>query len=175
MRRVTLFIAMSLDGFIADTKGGVDWLAGQDDGVEEDSYAQFIRDIDTVVMGGRTYRQISKELSPESWPYRDLTSYVVTRRRQADREGIVFTAEHPCDLVRRLRLMDGRGIWICGGAQVAQQLAEKDLIDRYHLSVIPTLLGNGIPLFGALPCERKLRLAGTRTYNGITDLIYERR
>ena len=175
MRRVTLFIAMSLDGFIADAGGGVDWLAGQGDEEGADSYTQFIQGIDTVVMGGRTYRQISTELSPESWPYRGLTSYVVTRRRQTAREKIIFTSEKPSELVRRLRSMDGRGIWICGGAELARQLMEEDLIDRYHLSVIPTLLGSGIRLFGALPCERRLRLVHTQVYDGIADLVYERR
>ena len=65
MKKVTVFIAMSLDGYIADSRGGVDWLAGQgndDDSV--DSYSEFVKEIDTVVMGWNTYHQIVTELSP---------------------------------------------------------------------------------------------------------------
>ena len=70
MRKVTLFIAMSLDGYIADSKGKVDWLEGQDENVESpDIYGEFIKDIDTVIMGRNTYDQIVTELSPDDWVY----------------------------------------------------------------------------------------------------------
>ncbi len=70
MRNVVLFIAMSLDGFIADSHGNVDWLQGQSDDVETmDTYSVFIKDIDTVVIGWKTYHQIVTELSPEAWVY----------------------------------------------------------------------------------------------------------
>ena len=64
MRKVTLFIAMSLDGYIADPQGGVDWLSGQGGEEEKDFYGEFIQGVDTVVMGGNTYRQIIEKLSP---------------------------------------------------------------------------------------------------------------
>lgn len=71
MRKVILYIAMSLDGYIADRKGNVNWLAGQDDAGEQiDTYGAFINEVDTVVMGWNTYRQITTELSPEEWPIR---------------------------------------------------------------------------------------------------------
>lgn len=175
MRRVTLFIAMSLDGYIADRSGGVDWLTGT--GTEEpDSYAEFIQGIDTVIMGGNTYRQIITQLSPDTWPYPDLDSYVVTRRSAPSWSSqIHLTSESPCALVRRLREQPGKGIWICGGAALARQLMADDLIDRYHLSIIPTLLGDGIPLFAPGGRALPLQLIRTQSYNGITDLIYERR
>ena len=81
MRKAVLFIAVSLDGYIADQNGQVDWLNGQEPGEDNgDSYSQFIQTVDTVVMGGRTYRQVAEELSPGQWPYQGLTSYVVTHR-----------------------------------------------------------------------------------------------
>lgn len=175
MKQVTLFIAISLDGYIADRSGGVDWLAGTGTG-DADSYDTFIRGIDTVIMGGNTYRQIVTQLSPGTWPYPELESYVVTRHSITDgNEKIHLVQESPCALVRRLRKQDGKGIWICGGADLARQLMAKDLIDRYHLSVIPTLLGDGIPLFTPGLPPLPLRLIRTHSYNGITDLIYERR
>ncbi len=77
MRKIVLFIAMSLDGYIADINGKVDWLAGQDSDVEnDDSYADFVKNIDTVIMGWTTYHQIVTELSPGQWVYDNLQSYV---------------------------------------------------------------------------------------------------
>ena len=70
---------------------------------------------------------------------------------------------------------EGKSIWICGGANIVQQLVQNDLIDEYYISVIPTVLGSGIRLFGTAPDEIKLKLISTQTYNGIVELIYTRR
>ena len=176
MRKVTLFIAMSLDGYIADKDGGVDWLNGQEeDGENMDTYSEFIKTIDTIIMGWNTYHQLTSELSPEEWSYPEQVSFVITHREIPSTEQICFTSESPCDLIKRLRREEGKGIWICGGAGIAQQLMKEELIDVWHISVIPTLLGGGIRLFGKLDEERKLRLVKTQSYNGITDLVYERR
>lgn len=177
MRKVILFIAMSLDGYIADREGGVDWLGGHgDDSEMRDTYSEFIVHVDTVVMGRNTYDQIVTELSPDEWVYRDLTSCVITRREvPASAENIRFLAEDPCRLIRSLREKEGKAIWICGGADLVQQLWKEDLIDVYYISVIPILLGNGIRLFGENGSRIPLKLVKTQSYNGITDLIYERR
>lgn len=176
MRKVTLFIAMSLDGYIADKDGGVDWLNGQEeDGENMDTYSEFIKTIDTIIMSWNTYHQVITELSPEEWVYPEQISYVITHREIPSTERIHFTSESPCDLVKRLREEEGNGIWICGGASIVRQLMETDLIDTLHISVIPTLLGDGVRLFGPLEKEQKLRLVKTQSYNGITDLVYEKR
>ena len=176
MCKVTLFIAMSLDGYIADKDGGVNWLNGQEeDGENMDTYSEFIKTIDTIIMGWNTYHQVITELSPEEWIYPEQISYVITHREIPSTERIHFTSESPCDLVKRLREEEGNGIWICGGASIVRQLMETDLIDTLHISVIPTLLGDGVRLFGPLEKEQKLRLVKTQSYNGITDLVYEKR
>ena len=176
MRKVTLFIAMSLDGYIADKDGGVDWLNGQEeDGENMDTYSEFIKTIDTIIMGWNTYHQVITELSPEEWVYPEQVSFVITHREIPSTERIRFTSESPCDLVKRLREEEGNGIWICGGASIVRQLMETDLIDTLHISVIPTLLGDGVRLFGPLEKEQKLRLVKTQSYNRITDLVYEKR
>lgn len=176
MRTVTLFIAMSLDGYIADSRGGVDWLAGHaPEGDDMSSYEDFIKDIDTVIMGANTYRQIVQELSQDDWVYHGLNTYVVTHHPKPSTAEIQFVNEDPGALARRLRCAPGKGIWICGGASVVQRCMEADLIDRFYISVIPTLLGGGIRLFDTMEAERKLKLMETRSYNGITDLVYERR
>lgn len=176
MRTVVLFIAMSLDGYIADANGRVDWLEGQNKDEETiDTYSIFIKDVDTVIMGWNTYHQIVTELSPAEWVYDDLISYVITHREMPSTDKITFTEKNPCDVVNELKLEQGRDIWICGGADIIQQLIKADLIDKYYISVIPTILGSGIRLFGTIPEELKLKSVRTQTYNGITDLVYVRR
>ena len=176
MRKTILFIAMSLDGYIADQSGGVDWLAGQEPDVEnEDSYSKFVRTVDTVVMGWETYRQVTEELSPTEWVYSDLKSYVITHREKSAQENIQFVNESPAELIRRIKSQSGKDIWICGGASIVQQLMTEKLIDRFYISVIPVILGGGIRLFGTQKEPLELNLLESRNYNGITEMIYEKR
>ena len=147
MRKVSLFISMSLDGYIADRKGGVDWLGGQDAEAE----------------------------TPDTWVYEDFTTYVITHKANTSSENIRFAGENPVELVKKLREETGKGIWICGGANLAGQLIREDLIDCYYITVIPTLLGDGIRLFGKEKTGIDLRLTHTRAYNGMVELVYVRR
>lgn len=176
MRKIILFIAMSLDGYIADSNGGVDWLNGHGNDDETiDVYQEFVKDIDTVFMGWNTYHQIVTELSPKEWVYSDFTTYVLTHRECKSSEQIRFTSENPALLLEKLKKGEGKDIWICGGANLIQQLLRENMIDKYYISVIPTLLGKGIRLFDSIEQEIKLKLCHTQTYNGITDLIYTHR
>ena len=162
MRKITLYIAMSLDGYIADSNGNVDWLSGQCDDIENaDTYSAFIRDIDTVVMGWNTYSQ--------------LTSYIITHRILPSTDKLKFVQENPCDLVQRLKRQPGQGIWICGGAEIIHPLIQADLIDEYYISIIPILLGSGIRLWKETGNKVKLKLIRTQSYNGITELVYTQR
>lgn len=176
MRKVVLFIAMSLDGYLADLHGGIGWLEGQESGANDmESYEAFIQDVDTVIMGANTYRQLVTELSPDQWVYSAFTSYVITHAPKQSTDQIRFTDEDPCQLINRLKHEAGKNIWICGGASIVKQLMQADLIEQYYINVIPTILGNGIRLFAPLEKEMKLKLIKTKSYHGITDLVYERR
>lgn len=175
MRKINLFIAMSLDGYIADSKGGVDWLVGHGNEDTLDVYSEFVKEIDTVIMGWNTYQQIITELSPDEWVYNDFTTYVVTHGKHTSSAKIHFTNESPDKLVKKLQKGSGKNIWICGGANLIQQFVKKDLIDCYYITIIPTILGAGIRLFENADHEIKLRLLKTQTYNGMTDLVYVRR
>lgn len=175
MRKVRLFIAMSLDGFIADQNRGIDWLHGEDVNQEDNqSYDEFIKDIDTIIMGWKTYHQIVEELSKDSWVYPNQKTYVMTHKEMKDKANIIFSNDKINELVEALKKEDGKDIWICGGGNIIGQLVRFDLIDEYYVSVIPTLLGDGISLFGYFEKEKRLKLTKTCTYNGIVDLVYER-
>lgn len=176
MRKVTLYIAMSLDGYIADSNGNVDWLNGQCSDTENiDSYSTFVKEVDTVVMGWRTYHQVTTELSPNEWIYSELTSYIITHRALPSTNNLKFVQGDPCDIIQKLKEEPGRGIWICGGANIIQPLIKADLIDEYYISIIPTLLGSGIRLWGETEKEIKLKLLHTQFCNGIMELVYMRR
>ena len=176
MKKISLFIAMSLDGYIADSKGSVEWLTGQGNDEDNiDSYSEFVKDIDTVVMGWNTYHQIVTELSPEEWVYKDFTTYVITHNELTSSDKIRFVNTNPGYLLKKLKEENGKDVWICGGANLVQQLVNEDLINYYHITVIPILLGSGIRLFENGKHKIKLRLIKTLSYNGMADLIYTRR
>ena len=118
MRRTVLYMAVSLDGFIADENGGIDWLNKYDGG---EMYEEFLRTVDTVVMGRRTYNQIINELSPDKWVYEGLKSYVATKYPSGDKNGIEFTND-VFRLLKELKKEDGKDIWISGGAFTAEKL-----------------------------------------------------
>jgi dihydrofolate reductase len=176
MRKVVLYIAMSLDGYIADSTGGVGWLVGDGtDATNPGSYHEFYPTVDTVIMGYATYHQIITELSPGEWVYAGKTCVVISHNKPATSDDIVFTDQKLDTLLKELRNKDGNDIWICGGASIVNQLIAYDLIDRYWITVIPTILGRGVRLFANHDKETPLKLISTRSYNGMTDLIYERR
>lgn len=176
MRKVKLFIAMSLDGYIADAHGRVDWLNGHgNDNENIDTYSEFVKNIDTILMGWTTYNQIVTELSPTEWVYNDFTTYVITHKKRDVCEKIRFVNMSPVNLVKELKQQNGKDIWICGGANIVQQLINEDLIDSYQITIIPILLGNGVRLFENTERTIKLKLIAVQSYNGMTDLTYVRR
>ena len=115
------------------------------------------------------------ELSPEVWPYSGKEAYVLTHKDIVDRPGIHFTREPLEHLLSVLKKREGKAIWICGGAQLVNQLMNKELIDEYHLTVMPVLLGGGIRLFEKTGKQVLLKLVSIETENGVIDCIYRKR
>ena len=175
VREVVLYIAMSLDGFIADKNGQVSFLQGDgSDSTHQGSYQTFLSTIDTIIMGYKTYDQVIRELSPNQWPYEGLKSYVVTHRNIENLEHIEFYHKDLEELIKQLKKEDGKNIWICGGANLIKQLMNMDLIDTYHITVIPALIGQGIKLFQSTKINQRLKLQSSLSYNGMVDLVYKK-
>lgn len=175
MRKVILFIATSLDGYIADEKGSVDWLIQQDPEIEENTqYLNFIKNIDTIIMGYTTYHQVVTELSPQNWLYEKMMTYVYTHRKLESKYNIQFTNQNLKELITDLKNKEGKDIWVCGGANLINQLIELNLIDQYYITMIPILLGKGIRLFDKQDNQTKLELMKTETFHGMVDLVYKR-
>ncbi len=100
---------------------------------------------------------------------------MLTSRECESTAEIIFSKQNIGDLTRKLKSVNGKNIWICGGASVINQFHKLGLIDEYTITVMPTILGDGIRLFETSEDERKLKLLSTRAYNGIVDLTYESR
>lgn len=172
MRTVTLFIAMSLDGYIADDQGGTSWLEETSNGCMA-GYDAFYQEIDTIIMGRTTYEQIKAMSS--SWPYENCMTYVLTHEPLCDDSNICFINDSISNLLSTLQTQTGKGIWICGGAHVISQAMQRDLIDRYWITVMPILLGDGITLFQPTYSPLDLTLIEQTRYGDMMDLVYERK
>ena len=173
-RKIILFIATSLDGFIADTQGNIDWLHENTIDSEKDTaYDDFYTSVDTVIMGRTTYDQVTTSLSPDYYPYADSQSYIMTTQGNKTIENITFTNENLVELVTTLKEQDGKNVFIVGGASIVKPLMESNLIDEYQLAIIPTVLGSGIPLFTT---KRQLKLNATsaKVVNNIVYHTYEK-
>lgn len=173
-RKVILFIATSIDGYIADKQGGVDWLPTDttSNSEEDNTYETFYQAVDTVIMGRTTYDQVVNELSPEHYPYEGKASYVLTSRPGDGKEDIHFTSEPVVALVERLKNEQGGNIWIVGGSSVVKPLVEKNLIDEYQIAIAPIILGKGIPLFQTMNQSVALKLKKTQAINQFSYLTF---
>ena len=165
-RKVILYISQSLDGFIADNKGSVDWILGNNEDYTSDyGYDNFIRNIDTVILGYNTYKQLIEELSPNEWVYKGLQSYVFTEKTINDVNDIKFVNEDIISFIKKLRKEKGKDIWICGGSNILNQLVKENLIDEYQITTVPVILGDGIRLFEEKNKKIKLELKETKIEN----------
>jgi dihydrofolate reductase len=161
----SVFIATSLDGFIARPNGELDWLHG--DGAESGphGYDEFIATVDALVIGRKTYETV---LAFETWPYGVKPVFVLsTHALAAAPAGAVV--EHmsgdPADIVSRLAARGIGHIYVDGGITI-QRFLRAGLIQRLVLNRIPVLIGAGIPLFGELARDISLRHVTTRQYAG---------
>ncbi|WP_435075128.1 dihydrofolate reductase family protein [Halorubrum sp. HHNYT27] len=172
---ITLYIATSVDGYVADADGSVDWLdefqTEPDGDGEAEAYAEFFETVDCLVMGATTYEQV---LSFGEWPYGDKPTYVFTHRNLSPAtEAVRFVSREVADLVPELRRRYSH-VWVVGGAHLAQSFFREREIDAIRLSFIPILLGDGIPLFSGGYDEQRVDLVGTTVFDsGIVEHQYE--
>lgn len=169
MRRLVLFIATSLDGYIAGPSGEIDWLF-QD---QDYGYAKFYESVEYVVMGRKTYETA---LSFEQWPHPGKQTFVFTRTGAArGHPDVAFVRDEVRSFVERLRPGQVGDIWLVGGAELTHAFVEADLLDELVISVHPVLLGSGIPLVRGAFLSRRYRLQSAQTYEtGLVQLAYTR-
>ncbi|SHL25523.1 Dihydrofolate reductase [Chitinophaga jiangningensis] len=175
MRKIKLYIAVSLDGYIATTNDNLDWLINFPvlEGVDY-GYAAFLAGIDTCLMGNETYRWLQR--NQEEWAYPDLTTYVFTRHANTLEAPYVkfFSGDIPA-LVKELKSGTGKDIWLMGGGQINSILLEAGLIDEMIITHMPVTLGTGKPLFGATISQQQFKLTNLEKYNnGVTQMQYSK-
>jgi len=176
MRQVILYIAASLDNYIARRDGNVDWLSSPEFLIPDEDYGynNFYPTIDTTLMGNSTYRFILDQDVP--FPYPDKTNYVFSHSaKNRDTEFVRFISQDPVDFVRQLKQETGEDIWLVGGGQINTILLNKDLIDKIILTIFPLTLGEGIPLFQGKYKEVKFNLEASKSYqSGIVQLTLKK-
>lgn len=174
MRQVTLYIAASLDGYIARKDGSLDWLTdlpGSDG--SDHGYAEFYETIDTVIMGRKTYEEVLG--FDVEWPYADAQTYVVSRspQQKIKTDNTRLISDDVVDMISEMKAADGKDIWLVGGGELVSLFLRYGLIDKIILSVAPVVLGDGIQLFPNIENEIKLKLEDVRTFSsGIATLTY---
>lgn len=168
-----IFIAMSLDGYIAGPDGDISFLAKFENPGEDYGYSSFMESIDTVFLGRKTYDKILSI----GFQYPDglIDIYVITHSARPRIGNISFYTGSPNDLVNWLKTREGKNIFCDGGSEIVNELLRHNLIDELIISVIPTFLGDGIRLFQNGRPETNLRLVGTKEFDsGLVQLHYVR-
>ena len=173
----SVFIATSLDGFIARTGGELDWLDAANATVtegEDCGYRAFIESIDVLIIGRKTYEQV---LSFDKWSYGSKPVIVLSSNQIEIPEQLAQTVSHssesPKELCETLSEQGAKQLYIDGGNTIQRFLAE-GLIDEITITVIPIILGKGIPLFGDFKKDIPLKHIATKTYDfGFVQLTYQ--
>ena len=174
--KVSVYIATSLDGFIARENGDIDWLDAMDDLVppgEDCGYYSFMKSVDALVMGRNSYEKV---LTFGDWPYGETPVTVMSSQPIEFPDqvpaSIRHSAEKPQQLCERLSQEGVKHIYIDGGNTIQRFLAA-GLVDELTITLIPVLLGSGIPLFGPLPTDVSLKCVAAKAYEfGFVQLHY---
>lgn len=178
--KASVYIATTLDGFIARENGELDWLPGSDGEVPVDSenedfgFNAFMNSIDTLVMGRNTYEMA---ISTGMWPYGNKRVIVLSNTMRNLADGVPNTvelrSELPNDLYNKLKNSGAKHLYIDGGKTI-QSFLNSGLIDEIIITTVPVLIGSGIPLFGPLNSDKKLKHIETKAYkNGFVQTRYE--
>jgi len=165
--KASVFVATSLDGFIARPDGSIEWLVQANAAIpsgEDCGYKAFMETVDVIVMGRNTFEQV---LTFSEWPHGDKKVVVLTRKGvavpEALRRTVSISSEAPASLVERLSSAGAEHLYIDGGETIQSFLNER-LISELTITVIPVLLGEGKPLFGPLRSDASLTHLSTHAY-----------
>ena len=176
MSKVTLFIATTLDGKIARKNGELDWLMNRPNPNQLDyGYNDFLGTVGAIVIGKTTYNEILG-LGVE-WPYTGIPAYVATTdpKFQAKTPDTYTFTTDLTEFVADLRQKIKKDIWLLGGGQLISTFLKNDLLDRMILTLIPTTIGEGIPLFPDLNKEIIWTLKNIRFFEtGVVNLTYDK-
>ena len=170
---VILYIAQSLDGYIATENNDISWLSIVERDNEDYGYASFVKTVDTVFMGRKTYEKVLS--FGIGFPHKGRTCYVLSKTLMGADANVQFFSGNIVDLVAKIKKEEGQNIFIDGGSEVVREFRDNDLIDEYVISIIPILLGNGIRLFKDTDTRNNLELIESKVFDsGLVQLRYLR-
>ncbi|HRD37701.1 MAG TPA: dihydrofolate reductase family protein [Bacteroidia bacterium] len=170
-RRVILYIAMSLDGYIAKPNDDLSFLGIVQKEGEDYGYFEFVNSVDTVIVGRKTYDWVMKHV--DEFPHKDKTTYIISKNTKPSVNNLHYYNGDLKKLVSQLKSQEGKNIFCDGGAEVVNLLLKDKLIDELIISVIPVLLGEGTRLFKDGRPEQNLKLISSRSYEkGLVQLHY---
>lgn len=176
MTLIKLFIASTLDGFIAREDGSIDWLTGMPNpGGTDHGYHEFLQSIDTLIMGRKTYDEVLGFGIP--WPYPDQMTYVVTMDNGFKTGSPATEIIHAIngETIQKLKLASRKNIWLVGGGEVITAFLNENAVDEITISVIPILLGKGIRLFQCELKETRFDLVSAQPFEtGVVNLVYRK-
>ncbi|MES2592205.1 MAG: dihydrofolate reductase family protein [Bacteroidota bacterium] len=176
MRKLSLFIATSLDGYIAKPNDDLSFLKSVEKEGEDYGYAEFTATIDTIILGRKTYDYVLKEIGSSHYDSGERNVFVITRTEKPSVGKTTFYTGNLIELIHRLKSEGGKNIYCDGGAEIINELLKNDLIDEFIISVIPILVGNGTRLFKDGRPEQQLELVNVKTFDtGLTQLHYRRK
>ncbi|MGE5480564.1 MAG: dihydrofolate reductase family protein [Chloroflexota bacterium] len=174
-RKTILYIAASLDGFIAAPGDDLSFLDIAESKGEDYGYGDFVSTVDTIVMGRKTYDWVMKN-APD-FVHADKETYIITRTPRPPQGSAQFYTGNLKELIEDLKSRDGKNIFIDGGAEIVRELLKEKLIDEFIVFIIPVLLGAGVRLFLEGFPGQELKFVGSMEYKktGVVGLMYKRK
>lgn len=170
-RKLVLYIASSLDGYIATNEHNLDWLFSID-GEGDNGYSKFYDTIDTILTGRITYDWIIEHENGR-FPYQGKECYVFSKTKKEDNEHVTFIDKNIVQFLQDLKNKNGKNIWLVGGGELLSTFIKEKLVDEIIINIAPTLLGKGIPLFKNNDFQTSLTLKNINRFNQFVELSYE--
>ena len=178
--KITIHMVSSLDGYIAKKDNSVSWFETSDNydkgvSVTNEDAEAILKKVDCYIMGSRTY-ELALELSKSyGWAYGDMPTIVLTHRTlPVDRPNIEFYAGDVDKLVNERLKTNYKNVWLVGGAEIAADFIRLDFADEIRQSILPVILGDGMPFFKKMHREQALHLKEVTAYkSGMVELCYE--
>jgi len=176
--RITVHMVSSLDGIVAKNDNSISWFessSNYEKGVDSEDPEEFLKTIDCYIMGSKTY-ELALELSKEyGWAYGDKPTIVLTKRRlSTDRKNIEFYSGDLFKLVNERLKPNYSNVWVVGGPILCRDFINLKLADEIRVSILPIILGKGLPFFYQINQEQALQLKDSKTFkNGMIELSYE--
>lgn len=173
MGKIIFYVATSLDGFLADENGGVDWLTPYQEAGYDYGYHEFYEKIGYIVTGSKTFEQASN--FPGGWAFPHAKTFIFSSRQLdlQSRDDLELWEGSITGLGNQLRAKE-KDTWLIGGANLAGQFFNEGLVDELVLSIMPTILGKGMPIFEGIKKPFDTNLINNSSYpNGVMQLVYK--